>query len=278
MKKSFIKCGFSMISFSFTLLFLASSCGNGKNMPELEESYLGCAYTTTDGTRILQWETEDRSQNYRLEDGTELLWIEETSPLNYAFPELEALSKEAQENILGYFSQLGRLFDPELQMESAYEDYHYTGEEFCLHVVSQISSPSFSSRYVLAYTTELHIYAGKNKSISSSSAKGNNVLFSCTTGEELSVWDLFLFTESEVKEYLLSLYEYKENPEVSSLVDNMDTPWVTLGQDGIIISHPPSETKANITSVRFDMADVEPILQPWVLDIQPELPKGATAV
>ena len=113
------------------------------------------AFILSDGTAVDIWQLDPLFSHwdyYRLENGTNLLVVEETlSPLQVSvgYLSLQDLPEKAQSAICNYYENQGLLYDLEATLEKAYAEYcdsEETGEVFTGYRLHQQSSPCSLAR------------------------------------------------------------------------------------------------------------------------------------
>ena len=198
---------------------LINGCGSSEKTEEVhsfaiwektEETF----YTFSDGVRAYKWknEKEDGKQfRYRLEDGTDLLQTtcvlipEETTDARLSG--LDGLTEEAQKKVRAYYQKQGVVYDLDLELESAYQDYlecQENKERFTCHEVSQDVTQSAQMKQYMVILTAVTT-PKKRHFDGGSSCRYESAVFDRTSGDVLEAEELFRVPKSEVAEVLSEL-------------------------------------------------------------------------
>lgn len=225
--------------------------------------------TLDDGTQVEVWQGH-RGVLYALHDGPELLDVRTpTGPdgtYAWGVDTLGHLPQEAQDNILAYYQKQGLMYDTQVELERAYQEYLQW--EFSSPIPTQILrqeiTPTAANAEVIYFTTTIErcIDGG------AVSIEPHCVPFSKETGEAMELQDVFLCTPETLIQTLLS-HSNIATPELEpEMIDAFRLDYVTIGQERLGVTFPDGTLPSHegTATFRFSYDDaVTWLMQPWAV-------------
>ena len=172
---------------------------------------------------------------------------------------------EAVKQVCAYFQEEGLLLDKEAWLKTAQADYadaQTTEREFFDYTIMQDTYCSYETERFWAFQTDVNLPAhyphDNNGDIF---AKG--YLFDKATGEAMELWDLFTVPAEEAIQRLTA---FENSPaQQEAMRRAFDPAWVSLRPDTFHIAYPPGTVMETAFIFTAAYADLQDILQPWVL-------------
>lgn len=226
-----------------------------------------------DGTAVDMWQYHSR-KIYQLADGTELLWVNNSSgPENvyvYNSQNYGDLSETAQQKVSEYYNNRGLLYDTDFYLEQAYEDYSNGVGEFDSYMLEQSVSPTTSNDKIMCFLTTVTtpVY---DKNQSTESRYGD--IFDRNTGEHIGGYDIFTCDKTEIIDAVL---EYGWDgfvadvtaEETAEMKAALKEEYIILWDESIEISFPkgtlPSQEHSFIISADYT-DEIKAIMHPWAI-------------
>lgn len=240
-------------------------------------------YTFSDGMSVDLWQLDSRDdkRNYRLSDGTALLWERRSpGPENVITGQtsIQDLNETAQAAIAAYYEERGLLYDVEWELERAYRLYlrcRESGETYRDGMVEQTVVPVGKSQQAAYLQTILTLPLDEPGQIGMTNLWD---VFERETGERLSMWDLFTVPEEEARRQLLREMrpvDIGDSPEARTAIAAALRPeYVSIASDRIEVWFPkgtlPEEEHDGWVLYYEDHPVLLDILQPWAIPDGPE--------
>lgn len=236
------------------------------------------AYTFSDGTSVSLWQNEvfGYADSYRLDDGTELLWVEEPiGPENCSVGDLalQNLSQTAQSAISAYYQTQGILYDVEETLQTCYSDYLASREAkvgYGSRMLSQSVSPYSFGETVVCFLTSVHepipgtAYHMETRL---------HAFFDRETGEEISVWDLFRVPQEDAITRILAHGNYNAQT-LQEMRAALKPEYIGLSATCLEVDFPygalPSQEYATGIAIRYQ--ELDGLLHDWAIPPQEETP------
>ena len=233
--------------------------------------------TFPDGSVVSVWNQQDPDMPgsvwedtdiYRLADGTELLRVHATVPVEHVgtagVDAFETLNAATQDSVKDYFAQQGVLYDIPTQLERAYEAYleqKENGEDFDPHILEQQIAPTAANESIICYVTTVSLpVAGRNYTEIRCSA-----VFDRQSGRVLNNWELFQVSEQAAREFLTDAYA-EGNPETKeAFASALQPEYITLLSDHIEILLPAEDGKGTTTGLAIGYDKLQGVLQDWAV-------------
>lgn len=229
--------------------------------------------TLRDGTAVDVMEHgvfgEDR--DYRLPDGTELLWIHNMGgPQNRHVGGVESfdgLSEAVQRKIQAHYDQQAPLYDEKEELEKSYAAYLELGEDFQGDSITQDVSPCASSERVMYFLTSLTLPQERGTRQCYELQLGG--AFDRETGEKLDNWDLFAVSEEEARRRLPELCGWEEDRDLRvRMSEALEPEWLVFFPEHVSVFFPPGSLEGEeygyLISVEYKDAP-EGFFQPWAI-------------
>lgn len=231
-------------------------------------------YTFSGRYMVEEWVDTVGKRYYQLEDGTVLLRLHfsEEDVYNPALTEdvESSLTEEARDNMELYFKQMF-LYDLQEELSYAYDQYQSLGEEFQEHSLDFTISQSYATDEALFFTGSL-TYAITGGYVANEAYR---VIFHRDTGEEMLFWDIFTVPQEEVVAFFRELIG--DYPEMQAIMWAFNSRNMYIGDDFAFIetnyvkhevrnafAESGDVTLSYNAGMGIDVADLAPILQPWV--------------
>lgn len=224
----------------------------------------------SDGTALDVWKDSD-STVYRLEDGTELLRVQNPSGPEGVYAggteSFDDLGEKAQAGIRAYYDERGILYNVQEELEQAYAACQKSlknNEEFSTWTVSQEVVPTASSEKIICFQTNI-ILPDNN---GSGSEYYLGAVFDRETGEYMDTWELFSCEKDEAAKKILDMAGIEEEPLRSEMIKSMNSENMVLFNEGIEVYFPRGTLKSQeelyILGLGYDDRLGE-ILQEWAI-------------
>ncbi|AMJ41675.1 hypothetical protein [Anaerotignum propionicum] len=260
-----------IVLISCVLLF---GCGSdSKKEAELLTLKQENVYLFKDGSNVNLWRMERIGRDvYKLSDGTILLMVAEPSvPVEENQEGIKNssslyLSEKVQKAVSTFYQKQGLLYDIQGELEKAYTYYlscKKTGKTFDHFFISQDSFFSCTSNNIVCFDTSVTLVR-ENREAQDILL---SAIFDKSTGEQLSIWDLFVYSQSESKKRLLNALKIDDKVLLTEMEKTFKDEYIFLSPNGLVISFPegalPSENAS--LSVKIEYIDLQGILQSWAI-------------
>lgn len=230
------------------------------------------ACTLSDGVPVDRWRLWHWGDDYyRLPDGTDLLWVREPmGPENVVNGQenVQDLNETARDAVLAWFEDRGLLYDVERELERAYALYLAcleSGETYQNGRVEQTISTASSNERIICFRTSLTLpldEAGVVEEIQL------GTVFDRTTGEEISVWDLFTIPQAEVRAWVAEQASGGDAALRREMEAALEPEWIILEPEGLWVDFPQGTLPSQETACGwFEEYEKAPgtVLQPWAI-------------
>mgnify|MGYP004450979909 FL=1 len=270
------------------LLLASSGCmGGGSKESEVKEEIHSFAVWEAAGeeaivvgqdVKVTKWDQkgeEGRRCRYRLEDGTDLLEIRADvlpsgGEVTEELPGLAGLDSQTAEAVTAYYRDQGLLFDPAEMLEKAYDDYrncqdHH--EKFQMHEVVQTVTQTMMNQKITVFLTALTVPQDEHF-IGVKTISYDSVIFECGTGEIMDVWDIFIPDKDTAVHELAQRCNTEDNTvNVYDMITVMEQAQFLLNQNYLELWFPYGTWERQMfdKGFGFEYADLEGLLQPWIL-------------
>lgn len=226
------------------------------------------AYTLSDGTKlnIRKWSGYD---SYLLPDGTVLLDVQNPiGPENMSvggLPSLDDLSPEAQEKIIGYYNELGLLYDLDAEIENIYRMYQAAENkaDFQSSMLSQDISQTAANEKLIWYAAFVVQPVGSG--LIHETRQGT--VFDRETGERIEFSELFTCSEAEIGAAILDIAGMPDTELRQEMEQAFRLEYLIFHSDSLDVHFPvatlPSQNTDYILGIEYE--DLAGILQPWAI-------------
>ena len=211
--------------------------------------------------------------SYYAPDGTMLLQIDNQLPgeLQIGWADHNIVSKKVQDKIRAHYKELGDLYDAAEQTERAWTEYNELGKprDFRAYVAHQITGPQLYNDRIIFYSTDLTL----SRNAHSTYDKHFYDIYDRTTGEPVSLWELFRPDEDTVRQWLLNNLEPTDPARRAMLAEILKPEWIFLGNDALSLYIPwdalPNDEGPIQSSFYYTDNVLAAMIQDWVLPLQP---------
>lgn len=227
------------------------------------------ALKLADGESIDIWNHFNRTV-YQLNDGTELLCVQDPSGPNNAYvggiESFDNLDEAAQSNVLSYYINQGLLYDVNIELERAYTDYKNTENKsgFSSYLLSQDIAPASSNEKVMYFLTSVMLPIDGNHGYEIQLGAA----FNRETGKHISNWELFSCSEEEVKQAILDIAGITDPILRAEMEAAFKPEHIILFTDNLQVSFPegtlPSQEHSYILGLDYD-DNLCKILNEWAI-------------
>lgn len=229
------------------------------------------ALILSDGTSVDIWNREpvfDQWDYYRLENGTDLLVVEETtSPLQVSvgYLSLQDLPEDVQASICDYYEKQGLLYDIPATLEKAYAEYRScqeTGAVFTGYRLHQQSYPCSFGEQVVCFVTIVEEPVQGNLGTDTRLC----AYFDRETGESISIWDLFTAPEAEVRSRLVAAFAADDQTS-AQMAAALKPEYIALEEDCVSIFFPMGSLPGEkyTTGAAIDYSQIRDIMYDWAI-------------
>lgn len=230
---------------------------------------VGEPLTLKDGTTV-NTRLNREGLSYFAPDGMMLLQIYNQVPGEYFVDrvDVDIVSDEVQAKL--YLRYQEQRFDDIEQTERAWAEYCDLGKpkDFRAYVARQVTSTSFYNDRVIFYYTDVTL----SRNVHRYYYRYYNEIIDRETGEQVSFWELFKPSESEMREWISK--DYAWDPELQSfMAENFDPSWVHFGLEGVTLYIPWDALPNDKGPVQgggryYTNEEFAAMLQDWVLPLQ----------
>lgn len=203
--------------------------------------------TLSDGTTAEFWRGQADSV-YRLEDGTELLRVEENTDWDHMVSSDDGgfirLNDTAKEKIKAYFDERGDFYSIQEELEKAYSAYQETEDKdsFQSYVVGMEIAPVSYSEKIIYFRT--NVWYSLDEAEATEYSLGD--AFDRETGEKTDTWDLFNCDAETAKRTIEEIsggedLGYPNEPidrQRQELIDNMKPEHILFDSYGLSVYYP----------------------------------------
>lgn len=261
------------LRFSLALLcglILLTGCSD--NPGQKEESWVleqERVFTFDDGKSLNLWRNDFGDVCYKLSDGTVLLTVQ--APIGpdkvYAggVDGFDDLNTSAQAAVREFFKEQGLFYDPQVELEKAYEEYlnsKVSGKVYRERYISQAIVPTASNDNIICFLTTVTLPV--NGQVTQEIRLGT--VFDRKTGQVMSNWDLFTLPEDEARQWLVDALDV-----APALRDEMKAAlkpeYIVLFPHNLEVTFPRG-TLPNLEdsyTVALDYGELKNVFQTWAI-------------
>ena len=239
------------------------------HLVEIDAYQMPDLMTLNDGTQVEVWQGH-RGVLYALHDGPELLDVRTpTGPdgtYAWGVDTFRHLPQEAQDNISAYYQQQGLMYDTQVELERAYQEYRQweNSSPFPTQILRQEITPTASAPNVIYFTTTVDRYI--DGGVLSTEARCG--AFYKDTGEPIALEDLFLCTPDTLIQTILDNSLITDSTQKQEMMEAFRLESLTFQRERLAIYYPDgslsSEDAACSYSFAYDDA-VTWLMQPWAV-------------